>query len=243
MDIKMKFDLEYFKNNKVAINCETEDEAKELIRVLKEYGIKWYNGDELDVEATYWNYYEKNTYYKINTINKLSYGYNFYKNNNYKIIKFKYIEFKRKKDMEKKLITVEELKNKTKEINNCKWIEYNYDYTCILKCLNDDNILWFDGSEFGYDDIDNIIEELKKVKKQIEELRQYELDKNECNKSWNKAYNHMKNGGIVKHGDIYYRMENSDLYSSIDENFIKFNEVNNINFKLLQSKDWILINE
>lgn len=243
MDIKMKFDLEYFKNNKVAINCETEEEAKELFKILKEYGVKWWGDVELNIDETHWNDYQENTYYEINTINELSYSYNFYKNNNYKIIKFKDIEFKRKKDMEKKLITLEELENKTKEINNCKWIEYNYDYTCILKCLNDDNILWFDGSEFGYNDIDNIINELKKAKKQIKELRQYELDENEYNKSWNEAYEYMKNGGIVKHGYIYYRMKNGDLYSSIDESFIKFNEVNNINFKLLQSKDWILINE
>lgn len=239
----MKFDLEYFKNNKVVINCEIEDEAKELIRVLKEYGIKWYNNDELDVYKTYWNYYEENTYYKINTINELSYGYNFYKNNNYKIIKFKDIEFKRKKDMEKKLITVEELKNKTKEINNYEWIEYNYGYNRILKYLNNDNILWFKGNVFGYDDIDNIINELKKAKEQIKELRQYRLDNNEYNKSWNEAYEHMKNGGDIKYGNVYYRMGNGDLYSSLEANFIKFNKVDNIDFKLLQSKDWILINE
>lgn len=245
MDIKMKFDLEYFKNNKVAINCETRDEAKELFKILKLYGIKWYGNKKLDINNTYWDDYKQYVCYSVDEVNELSYArHKYYNINDYEIIKFKDIEFEGedKIHMKKKLITLEELREKTKEINNCEWIDYNYKSELILECLGNCDVLWFNGSKFGYNDIDNIIEELKKVKKQIEELRQYELDKNECNKSWNEAYNHMKNGGIVKHGYIYYRMKNGDLYSSIDENFIKFNEVNNINFKLLQSKDWILIN-
>ena len=82
----MKFDLEYFKNNKVAINCETEDEAKELFEILKEYGLKW--------SSLFLSVYSENTENTCYTISEdLDWAYadvKFYEEDtNYEIIKFK----------------------------------------------------------------------------------------------------------------------------------------------------------
>lgn len=98
----MKFDLEYFKNNKVAINCETEDEARELLKILKEYGVKWGDDNELDINDSCWDIHENETCYEIE-FGELNYSCCIYYEKesayDYEIIKFKDIEFEREDKM------------------------------------------------------------------------------------------------------------------------------------------------
>ena len=90
---KIKFDLDYFENNNIAINCETEEEAKELFRLLKEYGVKWSTNAELDVNDTYWGDCREQMCYDIDDGELTFDYYEYYEGISYNIIKFKYIEF------------------------------------------------------------------------------------------------------------------------------------------------------
>ena len=48
-----------------AINCETEEEAKQLLKIAKNQGFKWIGGVEYDENYTYWDTYRKETVYFI----------------------------------------------------------------------------------------------------------------------------------------------------------------------------------
>ena len=47
----MEFNWEDFKNNKIAVRCKTEEEAKKFIRQCYKHGLKWYYGNE---NTTHW---------------------------------------------------------------------------------------------------------------------------------------------------------------------------------------------
>ncbi len=83
----MKFNWDEFKNGKVAVNCDTEEKAKEFVKECFERGMKWVNFTE---SKTMFDWYKKYTCYdyKIDE-NRLMYAdKKFYKNNGYKIIKW-----------------------------------------------------------------------------------------------------------------------------------------------------------
>lgn len=72
-------DLEEFKNNKIVINCDTEEKANDLLEYLDEQGIIWRVGDRL-TENNYWEDYKELTCY--NYENVLTYGSKYtYKHN------------------------------------------------------------------------------------------------------------------------------------------------------------------
>lgn len=124
----MKFDLDYFKNNNVVINCESEKESKELFRILKEYGInEWADSNELNINNTYWDMYKNDTCYEIEFGKSLTYTDCWYYKeeafDDYEIIKFKDIDFKRS-DI-KMIIKQVKLSNMIKEME--KYLEENGD--------------------------------------------------------------------------------------------------------------------
>lgn len=57
----MKFNWEDFKNNKIAVHCKTEEEAKEFIKQCYKHGIKWRYCNEND---TNWENVNKEIYYE-----------------------------------------------------------------------------------------------------------------------------------------------------------------------------------
>ena len=79
----------FLKGDKIAINCETEEEAKELFTILKGRGIKWIDGGELSKYETLWEDYEKNTSY-VNIKNGLQFcDIQWYEIHGFEIVKFK----------------------------------------------------------------------------------------------------------------------------------------------------------
>ena len=79
----------FLKGYKIAINCETEEEAKELFTILKGRGIKWIDGGELSKYETLWEDYKKDTSY-VNIKNGLQFCYReWYGAHDFEIVKFK----------------------------------------------------------------------------------------------------------------------------------------------------------
>lgn len=76
-----QFNWEEFKdeNNKIAVHCKTEDEAKDFCRKMHEHDIRW-----VDAEFTYYDVYTKETCY---TCAGYSYS-NFCKGAEYKILEW-----------------------------------------------------------------------------------------------------------------------------------------------------------
>lgn len=57
------FDWEGFKSGKFAVNCDTEEKAKQFFDELKMQGIKWNSGDTLEEIGTHWNQNQGDTCY------------------------------------------------------------------------------------------------------------------------------------------------------------------------------------
>lgn len=107
--------------DKLAIHCDTEEKAKQLLKAFDKMGKKWASGQSY-LEVNCWNGYEENTCYSNNN------GYafiNWYKENNYKIYDFEDVIFfeEEKLKMKRKI----KLRDMTKE-------QFN-DY--VTKCKND----------------------------------------------------------------------------------------------------------
>lgn len=100
-DVNMEFDWEGFKNNKIAVYCDTEEKAKDFLTKCYEKEIFW-SGNNKDL--LHWNHYGNNTCYnydfeKYKTIQfapKCFYENN--KENEYKIIEW---EIKNKIDYDR----------------------------------------------------------------------------------------------------------------------------------------------
>ena len=60
------FDLEKFKNENIAIHCDTEEKAKDLLTLLSKSEATWCDGEVVKNNFTCWDYYKKDTYYSFN---------------------------------------------------------------------------------------------------------------------------------------------------------------------------------
>ena len=79
----------FLKGEKIAINCETEEEAKNLFAILNRQGVKWIESEELSIDDTEWARYEKDTCYD-NSERELQFGSSAcYERQGYTIVKFK----------------------------------------------------------------------------------------------------------------------------------------------------------
>lgn len=82
---KIKFDIDYFKNNKVAINCKSMEEIEELHKLLLKNGIKI---EHINSVQCNFNKYGENICYEYD-YGVMWYGSeDFYKNENYEILDF-----------------------------------------------------------------------------------------------------------------------------------------------------------
>ena len=85
-------DIEDFLNNKIAVNCLTEKDAREFLDFLiSEHQIKWQDTYDIN-ERTYWNFFEENTNYRVSNL-LLNYCYNG-RGHDYKVFIYKSIESK-----------------------------------------------------------------------------------------------------------------------------------------------------
>ena len=69
--MKIVFDLKEFKNKNIAVNCKTEEDAKEFLKYLAGKGIGWEYVSIL--EESYYYKHEKETCYCLNDDDKLAY--------------------------------------------------------------------------------------------------------------------------------------------------------------------------
>lgn len=60
-----QFNWEEFKdgNNKIAVHCKTEEEAKDFCKQMHEHGLKWYNSTKSYIERTNWHVFKEKTCY------------------------------------------------------------------------------------------------------------------------------------------------------------------------------------
>lgn len=81
-----KFNWEAFKNteNKIAVHCKTEEEAKEFCRRMHEHGMKWCDGESYLKNTNYNVYHERMCYHGNGEYS----NYNFAEKCNYKILEW-----------------------------------------------------------------------------------------------------------------------------------------------------------
>lgn len=148
-----KFNWDEFKNkdNKIAVNCKTEEEAKDFCKQMHEHGMKWCNGES----------YLKNTNYNVHREGACYYGSGEYSSRdfaekyNYKILEWS--------DYMQKKFTKSDLKDGMV-------VEYNDN--CFGKRLV---IGGFLTGEDGYVDLGDYNENLKNVVSDLEIVRVYKI--------------------------------------------------------------------
>lgn len=80
--------IERFKKGDFVINCQTENEANELMEILHKEGVKWCSGDSL-LKILNYSAYKNNTCYDCDCGTRLSFAeLDFYKDRGYKVVKF-----------------------------------------------------------------------------------------------------------------------------------------------------------
>ena len=82
-----QFNWEEFldKNNKIAVHCKTEEEAKDFCKQMHEYGLKWDNSTNLYIERTNWHVLKEKTCY---TNHGRYCDKDYYVENDYKILEW-----------------------------------------------------------------------------------------------------------------------------------------------------------
>lgn len=83
-----KFDWEKFRNERVAVNCRTEEAAKEFIKECYKRDMKWYRES---MNTTYYNSHKEETAYafKFGLLDKLGYANtHWYKKAGYEIVEY-----------------------------------------------------------------------------------------------------------------------------------------------------------
>lgn len=85
---------EFLNGKDIEVHCKTKEEAEEFFEMIKDDGIKWNSGVELNI-GNHWNHYKENTCYRIDINKRMLYGDSRrVKEHNDKIIEF--TEFKKK---------------------------------------------------------------------------------------------------------------------------------------------------
>ncbi len=81
-----------FRNEKIAVNCKTEEEAKSFIEWCYENGIEWGIPELDETHSTCFRYYRNETCYAFGFDGDIHLGYgtkSFYKRKGYEVIKYK----------------------------------------------------------------------------------------------------------------------------------------------------------
>lgn len=148
-----KFNWDEFKNkdNKIAVNCKTEEEAKDFCRQMHGQGMKWRNGESYLKNTNYYMHNEGMCYYGDGEWSSLDIAENY----NYKILEWS--------DYMQKEFTKADLRDGMV-------VEYNDN--CFGKRLV---IGGFLTGEDGYVDLGDYNENLKNVVSDLEIVRVYKI--------------------------------------------------------------------
>ena len=98
---KIKFDLEEFKKEFIAINCQTEKEAREFLKYLDSKGLQWCDDSSL-LEETEWEDYEEKTCYTYNDDSIIYCPADYCKMQDYTIIPYLFLEFPKEEQTQTK---------------------------------------------------------------------------------------------------------------------------------------------
>ena len=109
---RSNFDLEKFKNENIAINCDTEEKAKDLLHFLGENGVVWCSDEDL-TEDICWRCYEENTCYDFDEDDD---GLTFCNTNDYNDLDYEMVKWEIV-DMEEDVVLCDE------ELEPCKNME------------------------------------------------------------------------------------------------------------------------
>ena len=127
----MEFNLEEFiSNDKIAVHCETEEQAKDFCRQMHEHGLEWNFGQSY-LQKTYWNIDEGNTCY---TGHGTYCCMEYYDNNNYTILEWSNYEKENSMNLELTNLTEEqkkqiiELAKKFEQENEVDKLDYENDW-------------------------------------------------------------------------------------------------------------------
>ena len=147
-----KFNWDEFKNkdNKVAVHCKTEEEAKDFCKRMHEHGMKWCSGESYLKETNYESCEEETCYIK----GEFS-PYQYYKSNGYEILEWS--------DYMQKNFTKSDLKDGMV-------VEYN-DNSFGIRLVVGDFLI----GEDGYADLGDYNENLKNVESDLEIVRVYKI--------------------------------------------------------------------
>jgi len=135
-EIKLVLDDDFikkFKSEKIAINCETEQEAINFCNWMHRKGLKWFGGDSYQDDSSYISFTSNTCYTQLNAIGNYS-SFSFYKEKDYTIVKFsdcviekdfidtpefdEFIEFFKKRDAYVKFDNQTDKNKFFKKINN-----------------------------------------------------------------------------------------------------------------------------
>lgn len=90
-NLKEHWDL--FLDDKLVVNCETEELAIEFLTYCYDQGMEWNSGDSL--KKTNWDRYENITCYNCEGYRDMLYGdIDYFQKNSYEVVKFKGFEYK-----------------------------------------------------------------------------------------------------------------------------------------------------
>lgn len=147
-----KFNWDEFKDedNKIAVHCKTEEEAKDFCKRMHEHGMKWCSGESYLKETNYESCEEETCYIK----GEFS-PYQYYKSNGYKILEWS--------DYTNKEFTKSDLKD---------GMVVKYNDNCFGKRLVIGGFLI---GEDGYADLGDYNENLKSMASDLEIVRVYKI--------------------------------------------------------------------
>lgn len=135
--------IEKFKNERIAIHCNTQEEYDELMRLLEKYDFRWISS----LKPTFPNYFEKyknKTYIKFDNLSFLKgleyCDKKYYKEKNYELIEYK--DFIKQVNAEERTSSLETINSILKE-----------EFTSIFKHLCE--------SDTEKDQIENDLEKIK----------------------------------------------------------------------------------
>lgn len=129
----MEFNWEDFKNDKIAVRCDTKEEAEEFIKECYKHGISWIYSC---ANETNWKWYKEDTYYRCDSNSHLSYG-----NINNGLVKLPVVEYKEDNKMELEEGMIIECRNKNRYLLrkvNDVLIGSNFDG--YIKAVYDENL-------------------------------------------------------------------------------------------------------
>ena len=137
---KVKFDLEKFKKENIAINCQTEEEAREFLTYLYIKGLQWCDDRSL-LKETNWDLYKEQNCYDFDITGITYCRTGFYLEQGYTIIPYSSLEFPQfsKADLETGMIVLTK-KNEYCVVSDNELLVLNNRHfpTLPLRLLQDD---------------------------------------------------------------------------------------------------------